>query len=91
MDSGIFSKIVVSEEKNKGPHYQSLSKELRYPPSEILVCGDRVAIDLAPAKQLGCKTVQIRWGRGLNSVGLNGEVDYYISDLKELNIIVANL
>ncbi len=91
IDSRIFSKIAVTEEKNKKPHYQMIMDELGYGPTEVLVCGDRIPLDLVPARELGLKTVRIQWGRGLNSSGYKGEVDYCISELKELKSIVNSL
>lgn len=88
IDSRIFSKIAVTEEKNKKPHYQRIMDELGYSPAEVLVCGDRIPLDLLPARELGLKTVKIQWGRGLGSSGYKGEVDYCISELKELKSIV---
>ena len=91
IDSGFFSKIVVAEERNKKPHYQLIVDELGYDSTQVLVCGDRISLDLVPARELGFKTVKMQWGRGLNSMGYKGEVDYYISELKELKSIVNNL
>jgi putative hydrolase of the HAD superfamily len=91
IDSRIFSKIAVTEERNKKPHYQTIVDELGYAPSEVIVCGDRIPVDLAPARELGFKTVQMQWGRGLNYTGFKGEVDYSISQLKEMKNIVNDL
>jgi putative hydrolase of the HAD superfamily len=91
IDSRIFSKIIVTEERNKKPHYQMIVDELGYSPSEVIVCGDRMAIDLVPARELGFKTVKMQWGRGLNPAGFKGEADYCISELKELKRIVHQL
>lgn len=91
IDSGIFSKIIVVEAGDKKIHYQALADELGYAPSEIVVCGDRIPNDLVPARELGYKTVQMRWGRGLNSKGQPGDVDYQISSLIELKDIIAHL
>lgn len=91
IDSRIFSKIVVTEERNKKPHYQMIVDELGYAPSEVIVCGDRLVVDLLPARELGFKTVKMQWGRGLNPAGFKGEADYCISELKELKRIVHHL
>lgn len=91
IDSRIFSKIVVTEERNKKPHYQIIMDELSYAPAQVVVCGDRISLDLVPARELGFKTVKMQWGRGLNSNGYKGEVDYFISELKELKGIVNSL
>jgi putative hydrolase of the HAD superfamily len=91
IDSRIFSKIAVTDERDKKPHYQMIMDELGYISTEVLVCGDRVMLDLAPARELGIKTVKMQWGRGLNGPGHKGEVDYRISELKELRGIVNSL
>lgn len=91
IDSRIFSKISVTEERNKKPHYQMIVDELGYAPTEVIVCGDRIPVDLIPARELGFKTVQMQWGRGLNSIGFKGDVDYCISELKEIKNIVNDL
>ncbi len=89
--SRIFSKIAVIEERNKKPHYQKIVDELGYSSAEVLVCGDRIPIDLIPARELGFKTVQMLWGRGLNSLKSRGDVDYFISKICELKEIVNSL
>lgn len=91
IDSGIFSKIIVSEVNNKKVHYQVLADELGYTPEEILVCGDKIPVDLAPARELGFRTVHMRRGRGLNSIGLATDVDYKVSSLYELKEIISTL
>lgn len=91
IDSRIFSKIAVTEEKNKKPYYQMIMDELGYSSAEVLVCGDRIPLDLVPARELGLKTVRIQWGRGLHPAGYQGEVDYCISELKELKGIINSL
>jgi FMN phosphatase YigB (HAD superfamily) len=91
IDSRIFSKIVVVEDRIKKPHYQTLVEELGYSPTDVLVCGDRPRIDLTPAKELGFKTVQMQWGRGLSGPQLRSDVDYTISALSELKGIINSL
>ncbi|MBI2812363.1 MAG: HAD family hydrolase [Candidatus Melainabacteria bacterium] len=91
IDSRIFSKIAVSEDRNKKPHYQMIVEELGYLPTEVIVCGDRIPNDLAPARELGFKTVQMQWGRGMHYSGFKGDVDYSISQLKEIKTIVNDL
>jgi FMN phosphatase YigB (HAD superfamily) len=91
IDSRIFSKIAVIEERNKKPHYQMIVEELSYASNEVIVCGDKIAIDLIPARELGFKTVHMQWGRGLNYSGYKGDADYCISELKEIKSIVDDL
>ena len=91
IDSTIFSKLVVSEERNKKPHYQAIAEELGFERGEAIVCGDRIAVDLSPARELGYKTVHMRWGRGLNGAGPRSDVDYTITELVEIKEIIASL
>lgn len=98
IDSGIFSKIVVCESNGKvcennakKPYYQAIVSELGFPQSEVLVCGDRIKNDLTPAKELGFKTVHMRWGRGLNCFGSANDVDHSIWKLSEIKTIIKNL
>ncbi len=88
IDSRIFSKIAISEEKCKRSRYEVIVEELGFSPSQVVVCGDRISVDLTPAKELGFKTVHVRWGRGMNSVGMKSDVDYTISSLKEVSLIL---
>ena len=91
IDSHFFSKIVVTEEGNKKSHYQMIVDELGFSGSEVLVCGDRILPDLIPARELGFKTVQMQWGRGLNVSKFRGDVDYSISEIAQLKDIVNSL
>lgn len=86
IDSTFFSRIVVALEPDKGVHYETLLEELKFAPAEALVCGDRVGVDLLPAKKLGMTTVLMRWGRGLRPH--TEEVDYEISHLSDLGKII---
>lgn len=93
IDSTVFSKIIISEDGDKKPHYQAIVELLGYSPQETVVCGDRIAIDLSPAKELGCKTIHMRWGRGLNSIPSpsKGDVDFTINGLKQIREIISIL
>jgi putative hydrolase of the HAD superfamily len=89
IDSTIFSKIIVSEDRDKKPHYRAILSELGYAPRDTFVCGDKVAIDLVPAKELGLKTIHMRWGRGRNSLGIKGSIDFAISELRQIKEILV--
>lgn len=91
VDSSLFSKIIVCEEPNKGPHYQAVAEELGFSPSGVVVCGDRIPIDLTPAKELGFKTVHIPWGRGKNRAGAKCDVDFTVFKLSDITEIIAAL
>lgn len=89
IDSSFFSKIIVSEKGEKKGHYQKLAEFFGFSPSQIMVCGDRIHVDLAPARELGYTTVQMRWGRGLSSVEGGENVDHTILALKEIKRIIS--
>jgi putative hydrolase of the HAD superfamily len=91
IDSHFFSKIVVTEEGDKKFHYQTIVEELGFSGAEVLVCGDRILPDLIPARELGYKTVQMQWGRGLNMSKFRGDVDYAISEITQLTDIINSL
>ena len=97
IDSTIFSKIVISEDQDKKPHYKTILEELGFAPSQTLVCGDRVKRDLSPAKELGCITVHMQWGRGLSSSlsalphFIAQDVDYSIKKLSQIKDILTTL
>lgn len=91
LDSTIFSKIVISEKEDKKVFYQKILDELSKSPVETIVCGDRSRRDLVPAKQLGCRTIQMQWGRGLSSSYPSSAVDYQIRRLSQIREIIENL
>ncbi|MGR3973310.1 MAG: HAD family hydrolase [Candidatus Rhabdochlamydia sp.] len=91
LDSGIFSKIVFSEDEDKKPSYEKVLQELNVTADKTVVCGDRIGRDLSPAKQLGCWTVQMLWGRGLSSKGAASDVDFKIRRLNQLLEIIDKL
>ena len=87
----LFTRLYFCEHGNKQTIYQKVSEELGASPSKSFVCGDRIALDLAPAKALGYNTVQIRWGRGLGNTGLRKDVDYSVVHLTELKALVEKI
>ncbi len=89
IDTSVFSRIVISNNKDKKPYYQALLKELDFSPLDVLVCGDRIQRDLSPAKELGFKTVHVKWGRGLAEAKRSRDVDFTIAQLDELRTIIT--
>lgn len=87
LDRSLFSKIAIPEDSMKKTVYETLSKEFSIPPNDIWVCGDRVEIDLKPAKELGFHTVHMQWGRG--KIQNADWVEYRISDLNQLLGIIS--
>jgi len=87
IDKSYFSNIAIPEDSVKKPFYKRLLEEFSFPPQEVLVCGDRVAMDLLPAFELGMTTVHMRWGRG--TIGKTEPwINHAITDLSELRRIV---
>lgn len=84
-----FSKIIVGQGKNKKSEYEQILKEFKVKPQEIFVCGDRVPVDLTPAKQLGMKTIHFVNGRGLRFKDPKEDIDFSISTLPELKKILT--
>jgi putative hydrolase of the HAD superfamily len=92
IDTAIFSKIIASEDGNKKNYYHEVKNTFGYSAKDVLVCGDRVLIDLTPAKELGFKTVHMRWGRGLTMQNAkSGDIDFQINALNQLKDIIKNL
>ena len=87
IEPGLFSKIEIPEDSVKKPVYETLLREFSVMPQDTWVCGDRIAMDLVPAKELGMHTVHMRWGRGRRQQ-MTQEVDYSICDLGELKGII---
>lgn len=86
-----FSRLYFCENENKEKAYHKLREESGISPLKALVCGDRISLDLAPAKALGYNTVQMRWGRGLGNTGLKQHVDYTILYLRELKMVLEKI
>lgn len=80
-----FSKLIVGCGPSKKSDYQNVLEALKFDPSEAIVCGDRIEIDLTPAKELGLYTVHFRNGRGLFHTEPKSSVDLTIRTLKELH------
>jgi putative hydrolase of the HAD superfamily len=91
IDSTIFSKMIVTEEGDKKPHYKTILEELGFAPSQTLVCGDRIKRDLTPAKELGCVTVHMQWGRGLSSSGGSKDVDFAIKKMGQIKEVITKV
>lgn len=90
LEPNLFSKILVGS-GDKRPHYRALLAQNGLSPGQVVVCGDRPLIDLLPAKELGCLTVQMQNGRGLVSPHSGGAVDLTIGRLKDLIDIVERM
>lgn len=88
IDHTLFCKIVATDGPSKKSHYQQLMQELGFSAQEVVVLGDRVAGDLAPAKELGCKTIHVQRGRGRHRQGSKKDVDFAIKDLSEAKEIL---
>jgi putative hydrolase of the HAD superfamily len=92
IDSSIFSKIVVTSKKNKGLHYKKIAKSFNFLQNEIFVIGDKIDLDLMPAKKLGYNTIQMMNNRNRlqKKYGLDMKkvVDFQISCLTDLAKVI---
>lgn len=84
-----FSKLIVSRASTKKGDYKAILDHLGYLPEDGAVCGDRVSLDLAPAKELGLYTVHFRNGRGHYHDQPKESVDATIECLTELEEVLA--
>lgn len=82
----LFSKIIAGTGVSKRPYYETVLQEL--PATPGLVCGDRISLDLTPAKELGLYTVHILLGRGMQQLQPACDVDFTIEKLDELREII---
>ncbi len=88
IQQGKFSTIVVERGSSKKSIYQRILKENGCDPSEVIVCGDRVPIDLSPGKEIGFTTVHFPNGRGRYFSTPKEDVDHTIPALKELKKVI---
>lgn len=87
LDRSVFSNIAIPEDSVKKPFYERFRKEFSMAPEQVIVCGDRIGMDLAPARDLGFTTIHMRWGRG-KSLKTEKWIHHTISDLSELKGII---
>jgi FMN phosphatase YigB (HAD superfamily) len=88
IEASIFSKIAVPEDSIKKPFYKAFAGELSVDPAHVWVCGDRIPMDLVPARELGFRTIHMRWGRG-RQMATEPWIDRSIEDLSELRKIIT--
>lgn len=84
-----FSKLIVSQGLSKKSDYKEVLDHFQVQPHEGLVCGDRILLDLAPAKELGLTTVFFPNGRGLVLQKEKEFVDVTIHSLTQLHEVLA--
>lgn len=82
IDKRLFSVIeVVNEDKMVA--YKKLLEKFNKKSEDTIVCGDKIEVDLKPAKLLKLKTIHMKRGRGINSKGKKF-VDFQIFELEEI-------
>lgn len=84
LDRSIFSKIAIPEDSIKKPCYERLIEEFSISPDQVWVCGDRIEMDLMPAKELRCHAIHMRWGRGLAAKQWIGPSIHTLNELKRI-------
>jgi putative hydrolase of the HAD superfamily len=88
-DRSLFCRIVILEEGSKKKAYSTLLEELQISPKKWTVCGDRPEIDLLPAKELGARTIHMKWGRGAYLESDPRVVDHIVHDMRELSALLT--
>ncbi|MBI2102581.1 HAD hydrolase-like protein [Candidatus Woesearchaeota archaeon] len=88
INPALFQKIHIVSKYNKKEYYKEIMEELGFNRENCFVCGDRYETDLLPAKELGIKTIYVQWGRGKIYPPNCQDVNYSITDLKEIVAIV---
>jgi putative hydrolase of the HAD superfamily len=91
IDTSLFSRIIICQDPFKKQSYHDLMEDLGVTAQNVIVVGDRIKRDLAPAKALGCKTVHMKWGRGLHQKGDKEEIDFSITSIDQLRSIITQL
>jgi putative hydrolase of the HAD superfamily len=91
IDSSFFSKIVVCESGSKKAHYKLIVEELGISQNDVVVCGDRIAKDLSPAKDLGFRTIHMRKGRGKRYSALSDDVDYSVDEFYKIPEVITSI
>lgn len=84
LDLDLFDRIEMVAKGPKGEVYERILKEADAPLDQVIVCGDKIEADLAPAKRLGARTVQMVWGHAARREGGEEAVDYKVGSLSEL-------
>ena len=90
LSQALFCDVIITPFFDKGKHYEFLRTKYGVSPHEVVVVGDRIDSDLAPAKQMGAITVHIRKGRGANTPTKKEIVDHTIYEIKEIVSILEN-
>lgn len=85
----IFDQIIIVEHKDKKEAFSTVSSG--YNSNKVFVIGDRVDVDLQPAKALGFKTCLVRQGRGEYQKISPIFVDYIIQDVIELENLLKSI
>ncbi len=88
IDSDLYDLLVTSDEYEPKPSaegYLGIVRQLGIPPSEIIYVGDRVEVELLPAKKLGMITVL------LGNKPQAHEIDYTINSLNEILEVLNKL
>ncbi|MDJ0270190.1 MAG: HAD family hydrolase [Aigarchaeota archaeon] len=88
IDNNLYDLLVTSDEYEPKPSaegYLGIVRQLGIQPSEIIYVGDRIEVELLPAKKLGMITVL------LGSKPRSHEIDYTINSLNEILEVLNKL
>lgn len=92
IDFSLFSIISILPQSSKGITYQEIVQNTKVKASQVVVCGDRVMHDLAPAKELGFTTIHVCFGRGRKREAVHQKfIDFEVVELEEILTIIKSL
>lgn len=91
IEPSLFSRLIVGSGTDKRADFESIIKEKQIDPSSVIAVGDRVPIDLSPARALGCYTVHFPNGRGVYFGEPKEDVDCTIDRISALQGVVEKV
>lgn len=88
----VFERVFSSVEDfgSMKPDLESFIGVLTYTklkPEEHLMVGDRISVDLTPAKKMGMKTALVTWGKKFEN---NPGVDYYLNSIYDIQNLLKS-
>ena len=82
---------IIVKQSNSHPETKNMTQFNRLP-YEIVVIGDRIEVDLSPAKELGMHTIHFNNGRGkVENFIFHRDVDYQICSLRDVSDMINKI
>ncbi len=92
LEMGYFLTYAIVNEGSKSSAYLNNMTQFNRHPHEIVVIGDRIEVDLNPAKALGMHTIHFNNGRGrVENFTFHQDVDYQICSLRDVSGMINKI